>query len=404
MNTLSAQGSRTGSQAATDSARLRLAFVVDKFGNRFGGAEAYGVELMRQLAQHYEITVIAREYDEQCELRFSFLSITLSPRWPSWVRSFLFARAAAKLTASGFDIVHSHMNGWCGDVEVVHVTPVRYQWRVRKRSWLKTLDSYISPRVAMYLDLEKRRLQPRLGHRVVAVSGLIVEQLQQAYQRLYAGQVYPVIAPGVQPQEYLPQHPERQTVRQHYGCQDGDIVCLLVARNPLRKGLHTVLQALAMLPSQYKLLVVGGETSLGTQLEAELIRAQLADRVFFKEATSNVEPYYRAADVYVHPTLNDSFGMAPLEAMSFGLPVILSPTPWCGFAEYVEHEKTALLLSHPENAQELAAYIRRLGEQSDLARSLRENARAQVISQHTWQAVAQAYHNLYQQILIEKQA
>ena len=29
--------------------RLRIAFVVDRFGNRFGGAEAYGVELMREL-------------------------------------------------------------------------------------------------------------------------------------------------------------------------------------------------------------------------------------------------------------------------------------------------------------------------------------------------------------------
>ena len=36
--------------------RLRIAFVVDRFGNRFGGAEAYGVELMRELAEKHEIT------------------------------------------------------------------------------------------------------------------------------------------------------------------------------------------------------------------------------------------------------------------------------------------------------------------------------------------------------------
>ena len=60
----------------------------------------------------------------------------------------------------------------------------------------------------------------------------------------------------------------------------------------------------------------------------------------------------RAADLYVHPTLNDSFGMAPLEAMSFGLPVILSPAPWCGFAQYVKAGEEALVLSHPEQADE----------------------------------------------------
>ncbi|MCX5591297.1 glycosyltransferase family 4 protein [Alcaligenes endophyticus] len=394
--------SASGSEFAAGKRGLRLAFVVDKFGNRFGGAESYGVELMRQLAQYYEITVIAREYDAHCDLRLPFLPITLSRHWPSWIRSFFFARAAAKLTRDGFDLVHSHMNGWCGDVEVVHVTPVRYQWRVRVRSWWKTLDSYLSPRVAMYLGLEKRRLEPRAGHRVVAVSGLIVEQLQQAYHKLYAGQTYPVIPPGVHVQAYYPQHPVRQKIRQNYGWEKQDIVCLLVARNPLRKGLHTVLQAMAMLAPHYKLLVVGGETSLYAQLEPELLKCQLVDRVSFQEATANVEPYYRAADIYVHPTLNDSFGMAPLEAMSFGLPVILSPTPWCGFAEYVEHEKTALLLSHPENAHELADYIRRFGEQPLLAQRLRENAMSQVASQHTWGVVAEAYDALYREILAEK--
>lgn len=394
--------SLSGSEPTAGKRALRLAFVVDRFGNRFGGAESYGVELMRQLAQQYDITVIAREYDEQCDLRLSFQPITLSRHWPSWIRSFFFARAAAKLSRDGFDLVHSHMNGWCGDVEVVHVTPVRYQWRVRSRSWRKTVDSYISPRVAMYLGLEKKRIQPRLGHRVVAVSGLIVEQLQQAYKKLYPGQDYPVISPGVKAQEYLPQHPLRQKIRQHYGWDKDDFVCLLVARNPLRKGLHTVLEAMAMLAPRYKLLVVGGEAGLYAQLKPELLESQLSDRVSFQEATANVEPYYRAADMYVHPTLNDSFGMAPLEAMSFGLPIILSPSPWCGFAEYVEHEKTALVLSHPENAHELAGYMRRLGEQPMLALLLRENAMLQVTNQHTWEAVAQAYEALYCEILAEK--
>ncbi|MBN9402395.1 MAG: glycosyltransferase, partial [Burkholderiales bacterium] len=161
---------------------LSIAFVVDRFGNRYGGAEAYGVALMRELAAAgHRITVFAREYDPACDLKLPFQPIAVGRRWPSWVRVWLFARRAARATRGGYDIVHSHMNGWCGDVEVVHVTPVRYRWRVQPMSGARRLLSRFSPRVRTYLGLEARRVAPRPGHRVVAVSQLIAHQLAQAY-------------------------------------------------------------------------------------------------------------------------------------------------------------------------------------------------------------------------------
>lgn len=374
--------------------RLRIAFVVDRFGNRFGGAEAYGVELMRELARHHDITVFARDYDKRCDLKLPYVPIRHWSRWPGWIRSWLFARKAAHATARGFDIVHSHMNGWCGDVEVVHVTPVRYNWRVRALPWLKKLGSYVSPRVGMYLHLERRRLRPG-PQAVVAVSGLIAEQLQQAYGSVHP---YPVIAPGVLTPQSDSLAQQRDETRATLGLNHDQIVCLLVARNPLRKGLATALAALAQLPETYRLLVVGGKPSLRDDMRRQLTEQGLQDRVVLVGETSNVEPYYRAADIYVHPTLNDSFGMAPLEAMSYGLPVVLSPSPWCGFAQYVRAEHHALLLSHPENAAELAQAVRRLGEDKQAAMQLAQNSR-ELLAEFSWPAVAERYQALYQDVL-----
>src|SRR5690606_16124600 len=98
-----------------------IAFVVDRFGSRFGGAEAYGVALMRELAETCDITVFAREYDKACGIQLPFVPMRAWRKLPSWMRSLFFAVQARRLTRDGFDIVHSHMNGWCGDVEVVHV-------------------------------------------------------------------------------------------------------------------------------------------------------------------------------------------------------------------------------------------------------------------------------------------
>jgi UDP-glucose:(heptosyl)LPS alpha-1,3-glucosyltransferase len=119
--------------------------------------------------------------------------------------------------------------------------------------------------------------------------------------------------------------------------------------------------------------------------------------------TSQVEPYYQAADLYVHPTLNDSFGMAPLEAMSFGLPVILSPAHWCGFAQYVQPEAEALVLSHPERADELARAIGRLRADADLRARLLAGAR-DVLARHAWPEVARRYLEVYAEILRERAA
>lgn len=377
--------------------RLKIAFVVDRYGNRYGGAEAYGVELMRQLADKHDITVFARQYDNNCDLSLPFVPIASWSFLPSWIRVLLFAWRARRATRSGYDIVHSHMNGWCGDVDVVHVTPVRYNWRVRPIAWHKRWLSYVSLRVQTYLGLEARRVAPRSGHRTVTVSGLIADQLTKAYgMQLQA----PIIPPGVTRPTGADALPRTQ-IRQQLGFDETDQVCLLVARNPLRKGLPTVLQALEQLPDHVKLLIVGSNAASRDFIYKSARYLPLAQRIVLVEETSDVAPYYSAADVYVHPTLNDSFGMAPLEAMSFGLPVIVSPSPWCGFAQYVSNGESALVLSHPENFQQLAEYITELGNNSALREQLCAGAR-HVVDRHSWPEIARQYQALYDEVLAER--
>jgi len=377
--------------------RLKIAFVVDRFGNRYGGAEAYGVELMRVLAGRHDITVFAREYDPACDLKLPFVPLKSPRGLPSWLRVLSFAIRARRATRQGYDIVHSHMNGYCGDIEVVHVTPVRYNWRVRSLPFAKRAMSWLSPRVQTYLRLENARLKARPGHRVVGVSGLIVEQLRQAYG---SGRDFPVVPPGVNRPDAADGARRIETrARFEYSAQDW--VCLLVARNPMRKGLPAVLKALAALPERYKLLVVGANAAARDHLYRRPEYEGLAARVKMVEETSDVAPYYLAADVYVHPTLNDSFGMAPLEAMSYDLPVILSPAPWCGFAQYVQPQREAWVLSHPEAHDELAAAIERIATDELLAEALRCGGSA-VVDRHSWEEVARQYEALYAQCLAGK--
>lgn len=378
---------------------LKIAFVVDRFGNRYGGAEAYGVELMRELSAGHDITVFARDYDPDCGVALPFVPLRSWFFLPSWMRVLLFAWRARRATRKGYDIVHSHMNGWCGDVEVVHVTPVRYNWRVRALPGIKRLLSYTSLRVQAYLRLEARRVAARPGHRTVAVSGLIAEQLKQAYGQHLS---FPIIPPGVS-RAAASDRAARPQARSALGFSYDDCVCLLVARNPMRKGLPTVLKALARLPARYKLLIVGSNAATRDFIHKPPENQGLSERIKLVEETADVAPYYQVADIYVHPTLNDSFGMAPLEAMSFDLPVILSPAPWCGFAQYVQDGQDAMVLDHPENDEQLARFIARIdGDEAWRKRLVLGGS--DVVDRHTWSEVAGEYLGLYQEILNERES
>lgn len=364
--------------------RLRIALLVDRFGRRFGGAEAYGVNVFDILARRHDVTVIANDFDH--DLPITEVRIRLSRRWPSWLRVWHFARQAAALTQSGFDIVHSHMDGPAGDIQVMHVNPYRYRRLAGRSAWQRLLV-WMQLRNAVYLLLEAARMKPRAGRQIVAVSTLLRDRLRAAY-----GKDIPivVIPPGADRVETDPA--VRARVRGELGWTEADIGCLLVARNPLRKGLAAVLQALEQLPPHYRLAVVGADAGARAYLKAH--HPDLFARVSLVAATAQVSPYYQAADVYVHPTLSDSFGMAPLEAMAHGLPVLVSGPQYCGFGHYVTHGHDAWVLQNPEDAAEIASGLQDICSSPDTrARLLRHGS--ELVQTLSWPVVAEKYEALY---------
>lgn len=382
---------------------LKIAFIVDRFGQRYGGAEAYGVALMRELSRDHKITVFAREYDDECGLDLEFIPLKNVRWWPGWYRVVRNAFYAAKLTRDGFDIIHSHNNGWAGHIEVIHVVPVRYKWRIVKRpTWKHWLD-YISPRVIAYLWLERKRVKNKKGRYVVAVSKLIQDQLEQSYT---LNQRPTIIPPGV----YLPSykgtrkwHDKRNLRRQDLGFNSTDFVVIMVARNPLRKGLEVAMQAFSSLPSHFNLLVVGCDSETKLRLLEMPLFKSLRNRITLEGVTSDVASFYICADACIHPTKNDSFGMAPLEAMSYGLPVVISPSPWCGFAAQLNHKKNAWILKNPNDAEGVVEALTSMHSNPELYKQLAENG-MYVAREHDWSRIAMQYYQLYQSSISQRMA
>ena len=364
--------------------RLRIALLIDRFGRRFGGAEAYGVNLFEVLSQRHDVTVIAHDFEH--DLPVKQVRVTVNRKWPSWLRVWHFAHQAKRLTRDNFDVVHSHMNGGTGDIHVIHVAPIRYR-RLSGIGALRRLLVYLQPSNIAYLSLEAAAMRVKTGSRVVAVSHWLKERIHDAYGKQL---VVDTIAPGA---TSVATDPElRSQIRTTLGWAQDDIGCLLVARNPLRKGLATVLEALNQLPENFRLAVVGAQPEMTDYLRVNY--PKLVARVNLIAPASAVSPYYQAADVYVHPTLLDSFGMAPLEAMAHGLPVIVSGPEFCGFGQYVTHRHDAWVLTNPEDPNEIAQGLRALTSDPLLREHLLRHA-AKLVGSLSWAAAAKKYEALY---------
>jgi glycosyltransferase involved in cell wall biosynthesis len=117
-----------------------------------------------------------------------------------------------------------------------------------------------------------------------------------------------------------------------------------------------LLQALALLPADIYLAVVGNPAHIPPYRQMAQ-DSGLADRVFFLGALKDMEPAYVAADMLAHPTLEDTFAMVVLEAMSHGLPVVVSPERYCGISGLLEDGVQALVLANPRSPDEVAERV-----------------------------------------------
>lgn len=374
--------------------RLRIALITERFGRKFGGAESYAVHLFEKLSRHHDVTVIAREFDHDLPLRE--VHVKRLKGFPGWMRALHFAYWTRKLTQSDarYDVVHTHAMGPAGDVHVFHVVPLKFR-RFFMQSWWRGVLSCLQPRNIAYLWLEASSARSAPGHHVVAVSPSVQDQLKAAYTKL---EDIDMIPPGAQPVAPCPE--TRVRMRGELGWMDSDVGCLLVARNPLRKGLAAVAQAFELLPGHFKLAVVGVDTEARQYLQQR--HPELMGRINLLDPVSEVSPYYQAADIYVHPTLRDSFGMAPLEAMAHGLPVVLSSSQYCGFAAFVTHQHDAWVLKDPRDHAEIAQALKVLDPQMDVARKL-VRASAALVHAFSWDTVAQRYESLYLNVIRARQ-
>jgi glycosyltransferase-like protein len=199
---------------------------------------------------------------------------------------------------------------------------------------------------------------------------------------------------------------ERRRERRALGI-DERLAVLTVGGIEPRKGSLTLLEAFARLralaPDLDPLLIVaGGATLFDYRDELARFEARAADLGVGTEvrragnlSDPELERLYRAADLFAFPSHKEGFGLAALEALASGLPVVASDLEV--FRSFLIHEHTALLAPLGDS-EELAAALVRLAREPQTRERLLSSAR-RVVAAHTWDASAAAHEGVYRAFL-----
>ena len=376
--------------------RLKIAVLNRVFSPTGGGAERYSIALVEQLASRHEIHVFAQQIDHHWP-GVIYHRVSQLLKRPRWINQLWYATATWWATRTGFDVVHSHENTWHGQVQTVHVLPIKHnlfhgrEGVGRALRWLKVLTS---PRLLVYLALERARYAAQAGRVLVVTSQALHRVMAQTHPSTMP--MLRLLTPGVAAVPGKATRSEQHSARQSLGLPLHQICILLVGNDYRKKGLKTLLEALAQLGGDAVVAVVGN-IAHAQGFKAQIKLLGLQGRVFFLGALNDVTLAYQAADVLAHPTLQDTFAMVVLEAMAHGLPVVVSNEAHCGIAQLLSDGNNALILNNPRDATELAENLRAMLQNLQQRERLSQGAVAFAQS-HQWSDIARAQDEIYLEI------
>ena len=248
-----------------------------------------------------------------------------------------------KTEGTTYDLVHSHywLSGRVG-------MTLSRTWNV--------------PHVATFHTLAQTKLRARVGEREPArrskVESLVMrdadaiivstEEEKQDAVRLYDAhpQKIKVIPAGVNLDTFKPVN--QSIARQRVGIHEKQVILYVGRIEPL-KGIDVLLEAAALLDrsDDIRVLIVGGSPGNNAELgrlKALTTELGIESMVTFTGAIkqNKLPDYYSAADVFVLPSHSESFGLAALEAMACGVPVVVSRVG--GLKTFIDNGETGYLV------------------------------------------------------------
>lgn len=116
----------------------------------------------------------------------------------------------------------------------------------------------------------------------------------------------------------------KEKKRKELGIRNGQLVLLSVGELSARKNHHVIIKALSQIKSPDIIYYIVGSGKLKEAYEILINESGLQNQVKLLGTRSDVDELCGMADIFVHPSIREGLGIAALEGMASGLPLICS--------------------------------------------------------------------------------
>jgi glycosyltransferase involved in cell wall biosynthesis len=286
-----------------------------------GGAETQLAQLLRHSDHHADVIALYNAGSVAAEIQTDGRAV-LDLGMRSNRQVGVLGRLVRLIRAGRYDVVHTHLYRAClygriaarlGGVPVVVAT---------EHSLLS--DGRLEGRAVSRPVWALYRLAERCGDLTIAVSTAVHESLRR---RGIPERRLATVPNGLELGRYRFQAAARDRVRTQLGLGRHTQVVGTVGRLHRWKNLDLALRAVAPLLGPDRAFVVIGDGPERAALTALADRLGVADRVRFTGERLDVPELLSALDAFVFPSANDTFGLAVIEALASGLPVVYQCCP-----------------------------------------------------------------------------
>jgi glycosyltransferase involved in cell wall biosynthesis len=227
----------------------------------------------------------------------------------------------------------------------------------------------------------------RAQNRKVDLTMFLSSWAESEFKKIYSGNTC-VVRSGADPVRFSPGG-DRQKIRNRFGCGPDEFVLLWLGIFMPHRRLQDAIEALsrpALCSAKVKLILAGSERSYPeyfNYLKELVARLGVEDEVTFagKVEDDEVRDFYCGCDAFIFPNENQTWGLAVLEAMACGCPVLVSKG--AAVHEVLTDNETAVLFP-PRDPDTLAKKINYLMSQPQERSRIAQAGMSLVRTKYNW--------------------
>lgn len=189
--------------------------------------------------------------------------------------------------------------------------------------------------------------------------------------------------------------------RKKFNISDDKKIIIYLGRLNWIKGFDTLIPAFAEIvkkESKAVLVIAGGDDEgYGKNLKSQISNFKISDKAIFTGILALGEEIaaLRDSNIFVMPSYSESFGMAVVEAMSVGLPVVV--TKGVGISSYIAQAEAGIVVE--KKVSQVMKAILKILENPDLSKKMGENAKKLVEEEFSSEKVAEKWIKEYNDLI-----